>query len=184
MSMIIVDGTIAPWLWNGSSYYQGSLIDPGIFAPAGTSLTGDAIEIVWSSDPSVTAAITINGVTMTLGPTALHTVMDTGYQNITVSLGPNVAVNSYDPTFAAQYNPHGIGGSLELVGLDGYFYVTSMVDPPSMAAAAVPGPVAGEGWILLGIMLVFVIWLKGRDRRESLTPSRSRSQGTCLPIQR
>src|ERR1700755_1657550 len=27
-SDVIVEGTIAPWLWNGNNYYLGSLIDP------------------------------------------------------------------------------------------------------------------------------------------------------------
>ena len=53
---VIVEGTIAPWLWNGNQYYLGQLIDPGIFAPAGTSLTGAPIQILWNSDPYVTAA--------------------------------------------------------------------------------------------------------------------------------
>jgi hypothetical protein len=77
---IIVEGTIAPWLWNGSGFYQGPLIDPGIFAPPGTSLTGLPITILWTTqssnvtagdlspaDPTFSAAITINGTTVVLG---------------------------------------------------------------------------------------------------------------------
>jgi hypothetical protein len=77
---IIVEGTIAPWLWNGSGFYQGPLIDPGIFEPPGTSLTGLPITILWTTqssnvtagdlspaDPTFSAAITINGTTVVLG---------------------------------------------------------------------------------------------------------------------
>jgi hypothetical protein len=68
---ITVEGTIAPWIWTGSQYVLRPLIDPGIFAPAGTSLTGDAIQITWNDDP-VTAVITINGVTACLGHVPEH----------------------------------------------------------------------------------------------------------------
>jgi hypothetical protein len=162
---IIVDGTIAPYLWNGSSYYVAPLIDPGIFAPAGTSLTGQAIHVVWNDDPAVTAAITIDGTTVTLGPatgffTAYAHISPT-YQNITVQVAPNVAINSYDPAFAARYNPFGIGGSLELcfpvdcqypaTPVDGYFYVTSM--------AQVPAPIVGDGPLGLLICALLIVGL-------------------------
>src|SRR5262245_29214051 len=95
---IIVEGTIAPWLWN-NGWYQGPLIDPGIFAPAGTSLTGLPFEIVWNNDPAITAAITINGVTVTLRPAegffVPYASMSWNYQNITVQLTPNIAVDSF-----------------------------------------------------------------------------------------
>jgi len=164
-TMITVEGTIAPWLFS-NGYYQGQLIDPGIFAPAGTSLTGDAIQIVWTTqlgygtagdnspaDLTFSAAITINGTTVTLGGTGHtsfgviypYTVIQPDYQNITVANAPNIAVNSYDPSLALL-NPHGLGGSLELIGpgstpLDGYFYVTSMDSPWT----PVPGPIVGAG---------------------------------------
>lgn len=163
---VIVEGTIAPYLWNGSSYYVAPLIDPGIFAPAGTSLTGAAIHIVWNDDPAVTAAVTIDGITVTLGPatgffTPYANVSPT-YQNITVRLVPNLAVDSYDPIYAAKYNPFGIGGSLELcfpvdcqypaTPVDGYFYVTSMTD-----LAQVPAPIIGDGPLgLLACALLIV----------------------------
>jgi hypothetical protein len=162
---VIVEGTIAPYLWNGSSYYVAPLIDPGIFAPAGTSLTGDAIHIVWNDDPAVTAAITIDGTTVTLGPATNfftpYAQISPTYQNITVQLAPNLAVNSYDPFFAAHNNPFGLGGSLELcfpvdcqypaTPMEGYFYVTSMTD-----LAQVPAPIVGEGpfGLLAGALLL------------------------------
>ena len=150
---------------------------PGIFAPAGTSLTGDAIHIVWNDDPAVTAAITIDGTTVTLGPaTGFFTPyahISPTYQNITVQLGPNVAINSYDSTFAAQYNPFGIGGSLELcfpVGcqypatpMDGYFYVTSMTD-----LAQVPAPIIGDGPLGLLTCALLIVGL-ARNYRVRLT---------------
>jgi hypothetical protein len=143
MTQILAEGTIAPWLWNGSSYYQGPLIDVGLFAPAGTSLTGMPIQVLWTAgsgpygygDTSVTAAITINGTTLTLGGTSYHgnlssttlypyTVATPYYQNITVAnfnpfndLPGNIAINSYSPSFqVSQDTPHGLGGSFDLIG--------------------------------------------------------------------
>ena len=116
----MVEGTIAPWLFD-LGYFQGPLIDPGIFAPAGTSLTGMPIHIVWNDNP-VTAAVTINGTTVTLGPVEgfnlpYAEVIPT-FQNITVRgcVDGNVAVDSFDPAYAATHNPNGLGGSLELLG--------------------------------------------------------------------
>jgi hypothetical protein len=156
---ITVEGTIAPWLWNGSNYYQGQLIDPGLFGPAGQSLTGDAIQILWNSDP-VSAAITINGSTLTL-ESGVYTAFTPTYQNITVCncIWGNVAINSYDdPAYVMTYNPYGLGGSLELLGpnascnvqasdcsvrLDGYYFINP-----------VPGPIAGSGLVslLIGVL--------------------------------
>src|SRR4051812_19645054 len=126
MTAILVDGIIAPWLWDYNHWVTGPLIDPGIFAPAGTSLTGLSIHILWNDDPTVTAAITINGVTVTLGPatgfykSSSQVLPD--YQNITVAtfspfnnLYGNIAIDSFSPS-SALTNPHGIGGSMELVG--------------------------------------------------------------------
>ncbi len=196
MTTIIVEGTVAPWLWAYDHWVSGPLIDPGIFAPVGTSLTGMPIEVVWNSDPTITAAITINGVTVTLGPSTgfyePYAQVRMDYQNITVatfspynSLPGNIAVNSYDPVYAALHNPHGIGGSMELIGpdgscnsgtfspstytgypasscvsaLNGYFYVTSMVDPPLHA----PGPIVGSGLPAVLVLMVF-IWVIRRRR--------------------
>jgi hypothetical protein len=182
---VLVEGTIAPYLWNGFNYYIGSLIDPGIFAPAGTSLTGMPIQIVWNTDPVVTAAITINGSTVILGDAGSYALswgtvypgavtVSPDYQNITVAnfnpfndLPTNIAIDSFSPAYAASFGtPHGLEGSLELIGpsascnhysggdvgptcqaaLNGYFYVTSMVE-----LAQVPAPVAGAG--LPGLIL-------------------------------
>jgi len=163
---VIVEGTIAPWLWNGNNYYLGSLIDPGIFATAGTSLTGDPIQILWHTDPAITADITINGTTITLGPAtgffAPYATVTPTYQNITVQLVPNVAIDSFDPVYAAKNNPHGIGGSLELVGMDGYFYVTSMID-----LAQVPAPIVGGGPIGLVMCGLLIVGLGRKYRRST-----------------
>src|SRR5262245_55730272 len=121
MTQILVDGTIAPYQWNGNGpgFYIAPLIDPGIFAPAGTSLTGDAIQILWNTDPAITAAITIEGTTITLGPAtgffAPYATVSWNYQNITVQLTPNVAVDSFLPS-GNPFAPLGLGGELELVG--------------------------------------------------------------------
>ena len=90
-----------------------------------------------------------------------------------MQLGPNVAINSYDSTFAAQYNPFGIGGSLELcfpVGcqypatpMDGYFYVTSMTD-----LAQVPAPIIGDGPLGLLTCALLIVGL-ARNYRVRLT---------------
>jgi len=169
---VIVEGTIAPYLWSGSRYYVAPLIDPGIFAPAGTSLTGEAIHIVWNDDPAVTAATALPsrwGQQRVFSPYA-H--ISPTYQNITVQVVPNVAINSYDPTFAAQYNPFSIGGSIELcfpVGcqypatpMDGYFYVTSMTD-----LAQVPAPIIGGGPLAFLICALLIVVL-GRNYRVRL----------------
>jgi len=158
---VIVAGTIAPYLWNGSSYYVAPLIDPGIFGPAGTSLTGDAIQIVWNIEP-ITATVTINGTSVTLGPAtgffAASAQVTPTYQNITVQLGPNVAINSFDDfAYVAKFNPLGIGGSFDLIGpnstvLDGYYFVTDVLNP-----LAVPAPIVGDGPLgLLACALLIV----------------------------
>jgi len=172
MTTILVEGTLSNWLWNGSAYYQGNLIDPGIFAAAGTSLTGDPIQILWNDDGGVTATITIDGATVTLGPAqgfyAAYAQVGPSYQNITVcNCWHNLAVNSYDPLYAATHNPHGLGGSLELclpldcspgsIALDGYFYITSMIDPANSPALPVPAPVAGSGALGAALLVAFVV---------------------------
>lgn len=153
---ILVEGTISPWLFSGSSFYLGSLIDPGIFSPPGTVLTGNPIQILWFDNP-VTAAITINGVTVTLGPVngvyLPSAFVTPTFQNITVcDCGYSIAVDSYDSLTAAT-KPNGLGGSLELIGpnnqpLDGYFYVDGPV--------GVPSPIVGSG--LISLLIGITLW--------------------------
>jgi hypothetical protein len=121
--------------------------------------------------PAITADITINDVTVTLGPAtgfyAPYAQVTPTYQNITVcNCTYNIAVNSYDPTYAALHNPHGLGGSLELIAanglpLDGYFYVTSMID-----LAQVPGPIVGGGPIGLVVCGLLIVGLARKYRRS------------------
>lgn len=162
---LTVGGVISPWLWDYDHYYQGELIDPGLFGPRNQSLTGLPIQIVWNTEPAITAAVTINGVTITLGPAlgfyAPYAMVGDRYQNITICncYSGNVAVNSYEPLPTEYHPPLFLGGGFEFLGpdascnvahvglvqdcmerLDGYFYVTSFSGP-----AQAPGPVAGSG---------------------------------------
>lgn len=160
---IIVDGTMAPYLWTGRQYVLGDVMGPGIFGDG--SLTGDALHIVWSQGNGISADLTINGVTITFEPAqgfyAAYSVMGPTYQNITagfISDALSGSLNSYSPEDAAKYNPFGLGGSIHISGaqtFDGYFFVTSMVDN---SVVPVSGPVAGDVSLLIAMVILFTVW--------------------------
>jgi hypothetical protein len=191
---ILVEGTIAPWLWNThtSEWYQGSLTDIGLFASAGTSLNGMPIQILWGSEPTITAAITINGQTVMLGDAGSYslswgtvypaTSMSSDYQNITVAnfnpfnnLPDNIAIDSFLPS-AVPSAPYGLGGSLELIGPTAScnHYAGGMVGPSCQAAldgyfyvnsmTTVPGPIIGEGPVAAVTLLILALVFHRRIR--------------------
>jgi hypothetical protein len=104
---VLVTGTIAPVIWNGSGYVTAPLLDQsGIFGSAGASLTGDAFNVFWTVDvtcagcnhvdpswayggaqsgtqsPIISSVLTINNVSVIYG-SGIYGVVQ-GYNN-----GPN-----------------------------------------------------------------------------------------------
>jgi hypothetical protein len=105
---VTVTGTVAPVIWDGSTFVVAPLIDhTGIFGPGGASLTGDAFMAVWtmntncacnfitsdevaggsfygSESPVLSSILTIQGHSVNFGP-GIYGVMQV-YNN-----GPNHA---------------------------------------------------------------------------------------------
>jgi hypothetical protein len=179
---VVVDGVIAPWLWNGNSYFLAPLYDVGIFGPAGSVLTGDRISIEWTSDP-VIANITVNDTTTAIGPLlptdpTVNALVTPTFQSITYSTNPHIDIDSFIPSTQrcedlscySQSFTHGIGGAFDIPGpnntiLSGYYFIDSVA-----VDGVVITPVADMGIGLPGLAVALLLvltwgWMRPHDSK-------------------
>lgn len=173
---VTFSGTVAPYVWTGSSYVTGN------------PLAGDSFSSVWTLDAcpgcnsgvvqSVSLAIGNQTISYALGSYMSASITSTQiYLNDTVAPG-SVALNSFvqtrQPLFpdaittsftyqtVADDNfsyPFHLGGSFWSDGPDGYLQVASLtVDNPSYIGQPffVPGPVLGFG--VANLFLLGLLW--------------------------
>jgi len=107
MGTITFTGTVSPWLFNGSNYFLGTLIDTNNFFGGGI-LTNDPFTTTWISDatnPTVftaftSATLTINGISVEFAsPAALNENLVLNQSSVepgvTISLFPHISLNSF-----------------------------------------------------------------------------------------